>query len=224
MKILVVADNQRGKEFKDKTAAVADLTLEFVQPDEGLSVEFLNRFEMIFDLNFNSDESSIQTYSQLQNRIVVLNTVTIALHQFYAMLKNSNSFFVGINALPTFINKRIAELALLKEADKSIVTKCFEKLNWQTEFVKDRVGLVTPRVICMIINEAFYTLQEGTANKTDINLAMRLGTNYPFGPFEWMEQIGIANVYDTLNALYNDTLEERYKICPLLKTQYLESL
>ncbi len=224
MKILVVADSQRGKELKDKTAAVADLTLEFVQPDEGLSVEFLNRFEMIFDLNFNGDESSIQTYSQLQNRIVVLNSVTVALHQFYAMLKNSNSFFIGINALPTFINKPIAELALLKEADKSIVLKCFEKLNWQTEFVKDRVGLVTPRVICMIINEAFYTLQEGTANKTDINLAMRLGTNYPFGPFEWMEQIGITNVYETLNALYHDTLEERYKICPLLKTQYLESL
>jgi 3-hydroxybutyryl-CoA dehydrogenase len=112
----------------------------------------------------------------------------------------------------------------LKDADKIMVSKYFEKLSWQTAFVADRVGMVTPRVICMIINEAFYTLQEGTANKTDINLAMRLGTNYPFGPFEWLEKIGVINVYETLNALYHDTLEERYKICPLLKTEYLKSL
>ena len=75
----------------------------------------------------------------------------------------------------------------------------------------------------MIINEAFYTVQEGTASKEDIDQGMRLGTNYPFGPFEWAQKIGIADVYETLEAIYEDTKEERYKICPLLKKAYLSS-
>ena len=42
----------------------------------------------------------------------------------------------------------------------------------------------------MIINEAFLALQEGVSTKEEINTAMKLGTNYPLGPFEWVEKIG----------------------------------
>ncbi|MDX5437551.1 MAG: 3-hydroxyacyl-CoA dehydrogenase family protein, partial [Pontibacter sp.] len=80
----------------------------------------------------------------------------------------------------------------------------------------------TPRMICMIINEACYTLQEQTASIPDIDQGMKLGTNYPKGPFEWANQIGVQNVYRVLQAVYEDTKEERYKICPLLKTNYLK--
>jgi 3-hydroxybutyryl-CoA dehydrogenase len=89
------------------------------------------------------------------------------------------------------------------------------------EVVGSRVGLITPRVICMIINEAYYTVQEGTANREDINQAMRLGTNYPKGPFEWCDAMGLQNVYEVLEAMYSDTKDERYKICSLLKQEYL---
>jgi 3-hydroxybutyryl-CoA dehydrogenase len=82
--------------------------------------------------------------------------------------------------------------------------------------------MVTPRILFMIINEACYTLQEGTASKEDIDTSMKLGTNYPFGPFEWANKIGIKHVYETLEAIYLDTHDERYKVCPLLKTMYLK--
>jgi 3-hydroxybutyryl-CoA dehydrogenase len=75
----------------------------------------------------------------------------------------------------------------------------------------------------MIINEACYTLQEGTASMQDIDISMKLGTNYPFGPFEWADKIGIKHVYETLKAVYDDTHDERYKICPMLKTIYLKN-
>jgi len=86
-----------------------------------------------------------------------------------------------------------------------------------TEFVcvEDRVGLVTPRVICMVINEAYYTLEEGTATRNDIDLAMKLGTNYPYDPFEWAKRIGIKNVIELLEAVYSDTQDDRYKVCSL---------
>ena len=65
------------------------------------------------------------------------------------------------------------------------------------------------------------TVQEGTATREDIDIGMKLGTNYPKGPFEWLNEIGIENVYKVLEAIYQDTKEERYKICPLLKEEYL---
>ncbi|NOS93153.1 MAG: 3-hydroxyacyl-CoA dehydrogenase, partial [Cyclobacteriaceae bacterium] len=49
----------------------------------------------------------------------------------------------------------------------------------------------------------------------------KLGTNYPYGPFEWCNKIGIENVYHLLNTVYHDTHDERYKICALLKREYL---
>ena len=64
--------------------------------------------------------------------------------------------------------------------------------------VEDRSGLVTPRLICMIINEAYYALEEGTASRDDIDLAIKSGTNYPYGPFEWAKRIGIRNVVEFL--------------------------
>jgi 3-hydroxybutyryl-CoA dehydrogenase len=47
---------------------------------------------------------------------------------------------------------------------------------------------------------------------------MKLGTNYPFGPFEWCEKLGVKTVVTMLEKIYNDTKDERYKICPLLKS------
>jgi 3-hydroxybutyryl-CoA dehydrogenase len=73
----------------------------------------------------------------------------------------------------------------------------------------------------MIINEAYYAAQDGIASREDIDKAMRLGTNYPHGPFEWAERIGLSAVYQLIESLYRDTHDERYKVCPLLKKEYL---
>jgi 3-hydroxybutyryl-CoA dehydrogenase len=131
------------------------------------------------------------------------------------------STLFGFNGLPTFLNRQTIEVSLLKKEDEDTLRKTCAELQTDFLVVEDRVGLVTPRVICMIINEAYYTLLEGTASREDIDLAMKLGSNYPFGPFEWSQRIGIKHVYELLEALYDDTRDERYKICPLLKKEYL---
>jgi 3-hydroxybutyryl-CoA dehydrogenase len=79
--------------------------------------------------------------------------------------------------------------------------------------------MITPRVVCMIINEAYFTAEAGTASREDIDTAMRLGTNYPYGPFEWAQQIGVKHVYDVLTAVHRATGDERYRVCNLLKEE-----
>ncbi|SDY02407.1 3-hydroxyacyl-CoA dehydrogenase family protein [Hymenobacter psychrophilus] len=127
----------------------------------------------------------------------------------------------GLCALPTLLDRPLLEVTLLDPATATVLADLCANLGTEYRLVADRVGLVTPRIVCMIINEACYTLQEGTASVQDIDLGMKLGTNYPHGPFEWANAMGIARVYETLEALYQDTHEERYKVCPLLKTMYL---
>jgi 3-hydroxybutyryl-CoA dehydrogenase len=60
---------------------------------------------------------------------------------------------------------------------------------------------VALRVISCIVNEAFLTLSEGVATAEDIDRAMKLGANYPKGPFEWADEIGIERMLDTLDSL-----------------------
>ena len=127
----------------------------------------------------------------------------------------------GFCGLPTLLNRSLLEVSLYHEADRAKLAETCAALGTDYRVVADRVGLVTPRVICQIINEACFTVQEGTATMQDVDLGMKLGTNYPHGPFAWANAIGVERVYAVLEAMWNDTHDERYKICPLLKRQAL---
>jgi 3-hydroxybutyryl-CoA dehydrogenase len=80
--------------------------------------------------------------------------------------------------------------------------------------VPDVPGFIAPRVVTMIINEAYFALAENVSTKTEIDLAMKLGTNYPFGPFEWAEKIGLKNIAELLGTL--SRVNKRYEPAPLL--------
>lgn len=181
--------------------------------------------DVICDFNPHIESILLAEYFDADDCLVILNTVFNTLEQFVlAVGRKPDSHIVGMNSLPTFINRSLVEYTAINPESEKVFLSFLEKMKKEGKKVSSRVGMVTPRVVCMIINEAFYTMQEGTANEADIDLGMKLGTAYPGGPFEWLEKIGIENVYQTLEALYSDTQEERYKICPLLKTRYLQSL
>lgn len=178
--------------------------------------------DVIFDFVIDEDPLQLEIYTPLPDKVIFLNTAKISLLELSNLVDHQvNATLIGFNGLPTFLNREQLEVSLLKKSDEETLKKICTQLNTAYELVEDRVGLVTPRIICMIINEAYYTVQEGTATREDIDKAMKLGTNYPYGPFEWCERIGIKHVYETLEAIYEDTRNERYKICPLLKREYL---
>ncbi len=65
----------------------------------------------------------------------------------------------------------------------------------------DEPGFISPRIIAMIINEAYYAKEEAVSTEGEIDTAMKLGTNYPQGPFEWAEKIGHKNIVALLQKL-----------------------
>jgi len=97
-----------------------------------------------------------------------------------------------------------------KEMLKSIFRKDIEKIG-------DCVAGIFPRTISMVINEAAFALQEGVATAGDIDMAMKLGTNYPKGPLAWCDEIGAYTIVAILEALQVEYGHDRYKIAPLLR-------
>jgi 3-hydroxybutyryl-CoA dehydrogenase len=190
-----------------------------------------DNFDVFVDLDFDNQPMRIQQYSLNSQTIFVLGAVKCSLEQSIKLggshltqTKSSGFKAIGINNLCSFIERNTLELTNPFELDPGRLSQIASALGYaQIEVVNSRVGLITPRVVCMIINEAFYTVQEGTATENDIDQAMKLGTNYPLGPFEWCNKIGLSDVYETLEALYQDTHDERYKICSLLKQRYLRN-
>lgn len=73
------------------------------------------------------------------------------------------------------------------------------------------------RVICMLINEAIDSLYLQLATKEDLDLAMTKGVNYPKGLLKWADEIGLKNVYTSLDVLYELYNEDRYRPSILLK-------
>jgi 3-hydroxybutyryl-CoA dehydrogenase len=80
---------------------------------------------------------------------------------------------------------------------------------------------VLARILCLIVNEAAAMLMEGAATARDIDTAMKLGTNYPHGPLEWADLLGVDFVYATLAGLRVEQDEDRYRPCPLLRKMVL---
>jgi 3-hydroxybutyryl-CoA dehydrogenase len=219
MKILAIGDRSRADELFERLKGI-EAELEYSDGDE----DDFKEFDIIFDLNFDDDPENLAAYAQLKDKPVFVSAVKHQLAEsMYISPEKIRCLFVGMNSLQTFINREKWELSLLHKPQEEKVREVLSKLGVEAEFVEDRVGMVTPRILMMIINEACYTLQEGTAGIEDIDQGMKLGTNYPMGPFEWADKIGISDVYETLAALYQDTGEERYKICSLLKTKYLRN-
>jgi 3-hydroxybutyryl-CoA dehydrogenase len=77
---------------------------------------------------------------------------------------------------------------------------------------------VQARVLATIVNEAASAVAEGVATPEAVDSAMRLGTNYPAGPLEWGERIGLAHVVGTLDALHAQVPDGRYRVVPLLRS------
>ena len=206
MKVVVLADDHNKEEFKVKKMG-ADTQVTYV---ESLSELITNRRDhssanVFFILTDGVKKDDLMMF---KDKPVFINSVIHTLKE----LELPENFY-RFNGWPTFLNRETWEIA----AEKEDALYIFEKLQWKYIAVADEPGLVSARIICMIINEAYFALGEDVSSKEEIDLAMKLGTNYPFGPFEWCKKIGLQKVYDLLQKL--SETERRYSIAPAMKNE-----
>ncbi len=148
--------------------------------------------EGIIDLAFDYSEERIKLLGQLLPKTIIVSGVT----PLPDSIKND---FVRFNGWHGFLKNTIAEAAAANENLKTATEKIFayigKKIKWTAI---NSSGFVAARIVAMIINEAFLAYEEGVSTKEEIDLAMKMGTNYPYGPFEWSKKIGLKKVHDLL--------------------------
>jgi len=86
----------------------------------------------------------------------------------------------------------------------------------ETVIVNEFPGFVTSRISCLVGNEAFYMLQEGVGTAEEIDKAVKLGLNFPMGPFELADLVGLDARLNNLRYLH-EKLGEKYRPAPLLE-------
>jgi 3-hydroxybutyryl-CoA dehydrogenase len=150
---------------------------------------------------------------------IASSSVTVSATEQSSWIKHK-SRLVGCAALPSISQKPLMEIAptaFTPTGTVSVVQKFFQSIGKEIELVQDRVGMVFPRIICQMINEAAFALQEEIAAPREIDVAMKIGAHYPLGPIEWADRIGLEHIYAVLKAMHGDLGEDRYCVAPLLK-------
>ena len=209
MKLLLLANSQQKEEF---CACLLDeaVQLSWVTEQEEATTE--QSYDVCIDLQFENSPERKARLRQLNVSLIVVNAVIPTLTEI-------DEPFVRINGWNSFIRRPLAELACKDIHLKKIADEIFPLLGRQTSWVPDMIGMVTPRVVSAIINEACFSLEEKISTEAEIDVAMKLGTNYPYGPFEWGNIIGLKQVYSLLYEL--STTQPRYQPSPFLQQKAL---
>jgi 3-hydroxybutyryl-CoA dehydrogenase len=201
MKLAVIANDQLKEEFLSKP--ISDYAnVCFVKAPQNVPADTY----IVFDLLFENTTERIFLLKQFLPRPVFINAVAETLAEI-------NQPFIRINAWPTFLQRKITEVVVLPEQEQ-IMKDVFEQLGWSFQMVPDIAGMISARIIGMVINEAYFALSEKVSTKEEIDIAMKYGTSYPYGPFEWSKKIGLKKIYALLNPLSKKNIS--YEVSALL--------
>ena len=198
MIIAFLADDELKKEIIEKGLPDA---VEIVWADSVSSLVMVEA-EAYFDLKFELDKERTKRLSKIHPKPVFISAVNETLKQI------GEEDFIRINAWPGMIKRSLIEVTFTTK-NREIVKTILNEMGWKFTATADIEGFITPRIIAMIINEAYFAIGEGVSTKAQIDVAMKAGTNYPYGPFEWAEKIGRKNILDLLLSMYKTNA--RYK-------------
>jgi 3-hydroxybutyryl-CoA dehydrogenase len=193
MKIVIVSSTAHPPLFPEHAAdCITVRTVEELQGHRDA--------DLFIDLDFERHDGSapdgarISALGELLPAPIMINAVVHTLAEI-------GRPFIRINGWPGFTERAIQELVAPDMDVAGQMGEFFALLGRGCRHVPDIPGMITARILATIINEAWYTWEAGVSTKEEIDTAMKLGTNYPYGPFEWGQQIGLARIVSLLKVL-----------------------
>jgi 3-hydroxybutyryl-CoA dehydrogenase len=209
MKVLVLANDEQKEEL---LSLPIDGSVTIQWHNGSIPVVKPGVLDACIDLLFDNSQERIKQIRELKIPLVIINSVITTLQEL-------GDDFIRMNGWNSFIKRQVVEASGKDDTRKRLAEQLFSHLGRSIEWIADIPGFVSARVISTIINEAFLTVEENVSVEKEIDTAMKLGTNYPYGPFEWGEKIGLDKVVSLLEVLEKE--QNRYKPCPLLKNKIL---
>jgi len=147
------------------------------------------------------------------------NTTAKSIAEMGAVTKRADRF-IGMHFFnPPPLMKLIEVIRSLATSDETAdaIDEMAKKLGKKAVIINEAPGFIVTRIFAVLINEAFFTLQEGVASPAEIDEAMQLGVNLPAGPLRTADFMGIDLVLATMTTLYEEFGDPKYRPCPIIR-------
>jgi 3-hydroxybutyryl-CoA dehydrogenase len=158
-----------------------------------------------------------------KSALLVSNTSSISITRIAAATSRPDKV-MGVHFMNPVPVMKLVELikGLQTSAETYDLIQSFcARIEKTTVLAIDTPGFVVNRILCPMINEAIFLVQEGVKPE-DIDNAMKLGTNHPMGPLTLADFVGLDTLLYILQLLHRELGEDKYRPCPLL-VKYVEA-
>jgi 3-hydroxybutyryl-CoA dehydrogenase len=209
---------QRGR-FKPEER---DRVLESIKI--GTDLAMMKKADFVIEAVTENEDAKIAIFQALDkvcdaDVIFASNTSSISITRMGARTTRADKV-IGMHFMnPVPAMKLVEIIRGLATSDETYhaTQKLAERVGKSTMTAQDFPGFIVNRVLLPMINEAIYTLYEGVGGVTDIDTAMKLGTNQPMGPLELADLIGLDTCLAIMEVMHRVLGDDKYRPCPLLK-------
>ena len=188
---------------KAEDLAAADLVIEAATENEALKVKILQNVDRLLR----------------PDAIIATNTSSISITRLAAATSRPERF-VGMhffNPVPVMALVEVISGLQTSEQTAQAVAELARSVGKTAIGVKNSAGFAVNRILCPMLNEAIFTLQEGIASAEEIDAGMKLGCNHPIGPLALCDMVGLDTLLAVMNVLYTTFNDPKYRPATLLQ-------
>jgi 3-hydroxybutyryl-CoA dehydrogenase len=205
----VISEEQKGAAFNIKTS---------------MSLDGVEEADLVIEAATENPELKLKLFTDLDHMvkpgaILASNTSSISITKIAAATKRPENV-IGMHFMNPVPLMKLVEvirgLATSPETTTITMETC-RKLGKEPVEANDSPGFISNRILCPMINEAIFALQEGIGTPEAIDTVMKLGMNHPIGPLALADLIGLDVVLFVMEVLQRDLGEDKYRPCPLLR-------
>ena len=212
---------QRQVERDRITQNALDQTLANI--DTGKDYKIFSDCDLIIEAATENEPVKCAIFEKLipnlrADALLAANTSSISITRLAAATDRA-ARFIGLHFMnPVPVMKLVEIIRGIATDDDTFasVLAVGQKLGKIPVVSEDFPAFIVNRILMPMINEAVYTMHEGVASVTDIDTAMKLGTNHPMGPLELADFIGLDTCLSIMQVLHDGLADTKYRPCPLL--------